>query len=131
MKRKLVKIVFYRKTRPHLRTKHRETVTRIRTTVEYGQLERIYKTTALYGPTNPNNHTNPISSGGEEMWNAEIKLPYYITVTLDRELFRSLFTKNSNCFCLIYVLNTLYTICLIYYTIERLIKYLFLLHCFN
>ena len=63
-------------------------------TVEYGQLQRIYKTTALYGPSNPNNHTNPISSGGEEIWNAEIKLPFYITVTLDRELFRSLFTNK-------------------------------------
>ena len=28
------------------------------------------------------------------VWNAETKLPYYITVTSDRELFRTLFTNK-------------------------------------
>ena len=93
-KKKTSKNCILQETRPPFRTKHRQTVTKTRTTVEYGQLQRIYKTTVLYGPSNPNNHTSPTSSGGEEMWNAEIKLPYYITVTLIRELFRSLFTNK-------------------------------------
>ena len=36
-----------------------------------------------------------VNSFPEKMlWNAEIKLPDYITVTLDRELFRSIFTNK-------------------------------------
>ena len=87
-------IVFYRKTRQLLRIKRRQTVKKNKTTVKYGRSQRAYKTPVLYGPLTPNNHTNPIPSGGEEMWNAEIKLLDYITVTLDRELFRSLFTNK-------------------------------------
>ena len=30
----------------------------------------------------------------QRLWNAETKLPYYITVTSDRELFRTLFTNK-------------------------------------
>ena len=86
--------MFYRKTRQLLRTKRRQTVKKKEMTVKYGRSQRAYETTVLYGPLTPNNHTNPISFGGEERWNTEIKLLDYITVTLDRELFRSLFTNK-------------------------------------
>ena len=61
---------------------------KIRTITKELQNNRIIR---IFKPNKP--HKPDFSRWGK-MWNAETKLPYYIIVTSDRELFRLLFTNK-------------------------------------